>query len=115
VHRDLAARNVLLGYNKAVKVCDFGLARVVYTGDQYCKLTSGRLPLKWMAIESIRDRVYTTHSDVWSFGVLLWEIVTLGTYQLHVCHRTQSRHCDQYIARSFCIAPKQLNHFELNF
>lgn len=78
VHRDLAARNVLLGYNKVVKVCDFGLARVVYTGDQYCKLTSGRLPLKWMAIESIRDRVFTTHSDGWSFGVLLWEIVTMG-------------------------------------
>jgi len=89
VHRDLAARNVLLGYNKVVKVCDFGLARVVYTGDQYCKLTSGRLPLKWMALESIRDRVYTAHSDVWSFGVLLWEITTMGINSSHVCHGNQ--------------------------
>lgn len=78
VHRDLAARNVLLGTGKVVKICDFGLARLVYTGDQYFKLTSGRLPLKWMAIESIRDRVFTSYSDVWSFGVLLWEMVTLG-------------------------------------
>jgi serine/threonine protein kinase len=80
VHRDLAARNVLLGYNKVVKVCDFGLARAVYSGDQYYKMTSGRLPLKWMALESIRDRVFTTCSDVWSFGVLLWEIVTMGQF-----------------------------------
>ncbi|GAB6023673.1 hypothetical protein CHUAL_008436 [Chamberlinius hualienensis] len=78
VHRDLALRNILLAEGDVVKICDFGLAKDVYTKNYYRKRGQGPLPYKWMAIESIRDKIYTVESDVWSFSILLWELFTLG-------------------------------------
>ncbi|XP_078681382.1 uncharacterized protein LOC144916208 [Branchiostoma floridae x Branchiostoma belcheri] len=82
VHRDVAARNVLITEDGVAKLADFGLARDVYASTVYVH-TAHRgqddlLPLKWMALESLRDGVFTSRSDAWSFGVLLWEIATFG-------------------------------------
>ncbi|CAJ0930573.1 unnamed protein product [Ranitomeya imitator] len=83
VHRDLAARNCMVSEDFTVKIGDFGMTRDIYETDYYRKGGKGLLPVRWMSPESLKDGVFTTHSDVWSFGVVLWEIATLAEQPYH--------------------------------
>ncbi|XP_063185801.1 proto-oncogene tyrosine-protein kinase ROS isoform X1 [Chroicocephalus ridibundus] len=98
IHRDLAARNCLVSDKKyesssrVVKIGDFGLARDIYKNDYYRKRGEGLLPVRWMAPESLMDGVFTNRSDVWAFGVLVWETLTLGQQPYPGFSNTQVLH-----------------------
>ncbi|XP_076112122.1 hepatocyte growth factor receptor-like [Mytilus galloprovincialis] len=79
VHRDLAARNCMVDDNLQVKIANFGLARDVYTQNVYSSDNKKTLPVKWMAPESLKNGIYSTQSDVWSFGVVVWELLARGS------------------------------------
>ncbi|XP_051946256.1 tyrosine-protein kinase Mer-like [Xyrauchen texanus] len=78
LHRDLAARNCMLRDDMSVCVADFGLSKKIYSGDYYRQGSFAKMPVKWIAVESLADRVFTVKSDVWAFGVTMWEIATRG-------------------------------------
>ncbi|XP_050480798.1 ALK tyrosine kinase receptor isoform X2 [Bombus huntii] len=81
IHRDIAARNCLLtckGPGRIGKIADFGMAKDIYRSDYYRKGGKAMLPIKWMPPESFLDGIFTTKTDVWAFGVLLWEIMSFG-------------------------------------
>ncbi|XP_077442982.1 tyrosine-protein kinase FRK [Stigmatopora argus] len=78
IHRDLAARNVLVGENNICKVADFGLARVFQNENVYEAKEGTKFPVKWTAPEAIHNNIFKIKSDVWSFGILLYEIMTFG-------------------------------------
>ncbi|CAO4386651.1 unnamed protein product [Caenorhabditis nigoni] len=97
IHRDIAARNVLVDSSNTCKIGDFGLCRL--TDSLLYTARGGRLPLKWMAPESLSSYEYSFKSDVWSYGVLLWELFSLGevpyaevqTTELLTTHRSGKR------------------------
>ncbi|XP_031619905.1 platelet-derived growth factor receptor alpha-like isoform X2 [Contarinia nasturtii] len=78
LHRDLAARNILLCKNNIVKICDFGLARDLPRKGYYRSRGHEAVPIKWLALECLSEPKYNVHSDVWSFGIVLWELFSLG-------------------------------------
>uniref|UniRef100_A0A1A8KVT0 receptor protein-tyrosine kinase n=1 Tax=Nothobranchius kuhntae TaxID=321403 RepID=A0A1A8KVT0_NOTKU len=78
LHRDLAARNCMLGDDLKVCVADFGLSKKIFSSNYYRQQVAIRMPIKWMAMESLSESIYTAKSDVWSFGVTMWEIVSRG-------------------------------------
>lgn len=80
VHRDLALRNCMVGFGNIIKIGDFGLAQSLQESDFYRFKRKAMLPVRWMSPESIREGLFTPHTDVWSFGITIWEVSTVGGY-----------------------------------
>ena len=80
VHGDLACHNVFMEGPRKILISDFGLSHDRHEEGVYVKTMTGRLPLRWMALESITEGEFSSATDVWAFGVTLWEIVTLGEW-----------------------------------
>ena len=78
--RDVAARNCLVNSARRVKLADFGMTRAMYESDYYRFSRKGMLPVRWMSPESLTDGLFTPMSDIWGFGVLLYEMITFGSF-----------------------------------
>ncbi|KAM4568629.1 high affinity nerve growth factor receptor [Fundulus diaphanus] len=93
VHRDLATRNCLVGEGLVVKIGDFGMSRDIYSTDYYRVGGRTMLPIRWMPPESIMYRKFTTESDIWSYGVVLWEIFTYGKQPWYQLSNSEAIEC----------------------
>lgn len=122
VHRDLATRNCLVGKAYQIKICDFGTYNELYANDYYKVDGNTPVPIRWMAWESVYQVKYTTKSDVWSFAVTLWEILTLCRRQAYyelsdplVMENLAHMHCDdgQYLYLPHPMAPKDIYNLML--
>lgn len=89
VHRDIASRNCLINAQRVVKLGDFGMTRPMFENDYYKFTRKGMLPVRWMSPESLALGVFTPSSDIWSFGVLLYEIITFGSFPYQGMTNTQ--------------------------
>eukprot|EP00048_Salpingoeca_helianthica_P009155 m.131312 g.131312 ORF g.131312 m.131312 type:complete len:769 (-) comp14792_c0_seq8:37-2343(-) len=103
VHRDLAARNCLVSEDLTVKVGDFGLTRDTEQGEYYRMTGSAPLPVRWMSPEAIMDGIYTVHSDVWSFGIVLWELFSFA--KMPYAGLSNSEICDMVCEEGYRLKP----------